>query len=92
MVPFVVSAFAIVRGILSPFSSKRIITKCPALRALAIKGASISSKTTFSEKCSLCTILFIFYKIMLSSKNRAKVYISNKLRIKKMVEKRKNLF
>ena len=59
MVPFFRSEPAIVNGIRSPFSPTRTMTKCPALRDLAIKGASISNLNTFSEKRSLLMILFI---------------------------------
>ena len=48
-----------VSGMRSPFSPTRTITKCPALRDLAINGASITNLKTFSEKCSLLMILFI---------------------------------
>jgi hypothetical protein len=37
------------------------MTKCPARRDFAIKGASTSNFTTFAEKYSLLTILFINY-------------------------------
>ena len=43
IVPFSVSAPAMVNGIRSPFSPTRTITKCPALRAFAMSGASISN-------------------------------------------------
>ena len=49
----------IVKGIRSPFSPTRIITKCPALRDLAINGASTTNLKTFSENCSFEIILFI---------------------------------
>ena len=60
MVPFSLSAVAIVRGIRSPSWSVRIITKFPALRARAIRGASTTSLYTFSENRSFTSILFIF--------------------------------
>ena len=59
MVPFSMSASAIVRGIRSPFSPTRTMTKLPALRLFAISGASISKRNTFSENCTFLIILFI---------------------------------
>jgi len=38
------------------------MTKCPALRDLAIKGASISNLNTFSEKRSLLMILLFLLR------------------------------
>ena len=61
IVPRLISASAIVNGILSPCWSTRTITKFPALRLLAIRGASTSKRYTFSENCSLRTILFILF-------------------------------
>lgn len=51
------------------FSPTRTMTKCPALRDLAIKGASMTNLNTFSEKCSFEIILFIFtyYKLVILS-------------------------
>ena len=60
MVPATGSASAMVRGMRSPFSPTRTMTKCPALRDRAMSGASTTSLKTFSEKCSLWRILFIF--------------------------------
>ncbi len=59
MVPFSVSASAMVSGMRSPFFPTRTITKLPALRLFAMSGASISKRKTFSENCSLRMILFI---------------------------------
>ena len=59
IVPRDVSAEAMVSGMRSPCSPTRTMTKCPALRDRAISGASTSSFTTWGEKCSLLTILFI---------------------------------
>ena len=59
MVPFCTSASAMVSGIRSPFSPTFTITKCPALRDFAIKGASTSNFTTLAEKYALLIILFI---------------------------------
>ena len=59
MVPLSVSASAMVSGTRSPFSPTLTIMKLPALRLLAISGASISNRNTFSENCSLRMILFI---------------------------------
>ena len=58
--PFSISASAIVKGMRSPCSPTRTITKCPGRRERAIIGASTTSFTTFSEKCSFSSILFIF--------------------------------
>ena len=69
MVPFFGSASAMVSGIRSPFSPTRTITKCPALRERAINGASTSSFTTFAEKNSLLTILFILFYFLSYSNN-----------------------
>ena len=59
MVPLWVSASAMVSGILSLFLSTLIITKLPALRLFAMRGASISNLNTFSENCCFCIILFM---------------------------------
>ena len=53
IVPAFVSASAMVSGIRSPFSPILIITKWPALRDCAIRGASTTILNTFSEYCSL---------------------------------------
>ena len=59
MVPFSISAPAMVRGTRSEWSSTRIMTKCPALRLRAMSGASTISSATFSEKNLFEMILFI---------------------------------
>ena len=59
MVPRFGSASAMVKGMRSPRFPVRTITKLPALRLLAMSGASISNKNTFSENCFLRIILFI---------------------------------
>ena len=59
MVPFIVSASAIVSGMRSLCASTRTITKCPARRLRAIKGASITNSATFSEKKRFDTIFAI---------------------------------
>ncbi len=59
MVPCLVSASAIVSGMRSPFSPILMMTKFPAFRDWAIRGASTTILNTFSEYCSLLTILFI---------------------------------
>ena len=61
MVPRSVLASAMVRGIRSPFSSRRRITKFPARRERAINGAETTNLKTFSENCSLPRILYIFF-------------------------------
>ena len=61
MVPFSMSASAMVSGIRSPFLSTLTITKLPAFLLFAISGASISKRKTFSENCFLRIILFIFF-------------------------------
>ena len=61
IVPFTGSASEIVNGIRSPFSPTRTITKLPGFLDLAIKGASTTICTTFSEKYVFFRILFIFY-------------------------------
>lgn len=53
------SGAACILGLIIYFSPTFTITKWPALRERAIKGASTSSFTTLAEKCSLLTILFI---------------------------------
>ena len=74
MVPFSVSADAMVKGIRSPPASARTITKCPGFRALATAGASTISLTTFSEKKDFSKIRFINIKI-----RYAKILISREL-------------
>ena len=59
IVPLSGSESAIVRGIRSPFSPTRTMTKCPAFLERAIRGASISNLNTFSERRSFFKILFI---------------------------------
>ena len=64
MVPRAMSASAMVSGMRSPSLSTRTMTKLPALRLLAMSGASTSSRKTFSESCSLRTILFIMFLVL----------------------------
>ena len=59
MIPFSVSACAMVNGMRSPFSPTLTMTKLPALYAFAISGASTRRRKTFSENCSFDTILYI---------------------------------
>jgi len=60
MVPFTVSASAMVRGTRSPHStSVWTMTNCPALRSRAMLAASISTRKTSSDRRVLDTILFI---------------------------------
>ena len=61
MVPRSTSLSAMVSGIRSLCLSTRTITKLPGLRLLAISGASISKRNTFSENCFLVTILYIMF-------------------------------
>ena len=75
MVPFSTSASAIVKGMRSPLSPTLTMTKLPALRLLAISGASTSKRNTFSENCSLRIILFIIFKST-SNKQTSKQVIS----------------
>ena len=63
IVPFVVSASAIVSGILSPLLPTLTITKFPAFLLLAISGASMSKRYTFSENCTFLIILFMALQI-----------------------------
>ena len=65
IVPFVVSASAMVSGIRSPLSPTLTITKFPAFLLLAISGASMSKRYTFSENCSFLIILFMALQLML---------------------------
>ena len=53
-------------GILKSYNYLPAVPKCPALRDFAIRGASITSLKTFSEKCSFEIILFIllYYKLV----------------------------
>ena len=59
IVPFSISAAAIVKGTRSELASTRIITKCPARRLRAMSGASTTSSATLSEKNFFERIRFI---------------------------------
>ena len=59
MVPSFTSASEMVSGIRSPFTSILTMTKWPALRDLAIKGAFTTSWNTFSENWCFATIVYI---------------------------------
>ncbi len=65
MVPFLLSESAIVKGILSPYSSILIITNCPAFLLWAILGASITNFLTSGAINCAEIILYIVLKFLL---------------------------
>jgi len=83
-VPWSLFESAMVSGILSPFSSIRTITNCPAFRFAAILGASITNLLISAARNSAEIILFIsgyfskFKKIfMFVYKNKQKFIIKD---------------
>ena len=59
IVPFAVSASAMVKGIRSPCLSTRMMTKWPAFLLRAMAGALMTNLYTFSENCCLLKISFM---------------------------------
>jgi hypothetical protein len=57
IVPAFVSPSTMVRGIRSPFSATRMMTKFPGLRFRAMNGASTTNLETVGESTSFCLIV-----------------------------------